>query len=154
MGFANILDEIGGFGRFQMIHVTLLSIPGLLMASQNLLNNFTAGTPGHHCNIPNRTSLAFGQNISASDLSDQEVLQAFIPVAVGSGLSKCTRYTKAQWHLVKGNVSGTWTRTNVTDAETETCQDGWIYDKTEFQATIVSEVCGKAYMAGNPGKCV
>ncbi|XP_048851053.1 solute carrier family 22 member 6 [Brienomyrus brachyistius] len=139
MGFADILDEIGGFGRFQMIHVALLSIPGLLMASQNLLNNFTAGTPGHHCKIPNRTSLALGQNISASDLSDKEVLQAFIPVAEGSGLSKCTRYTEAQWHLVRGNVSGTWTRTNVTDAETETCQDGWIYDKTEFQATIVSE---------------
>ncbi|KPP56761.1 hypothetical protein Z043_125588, partial [Scleropages formosus] len=113
MGFADVLDQVGGFGRFQFIHVALLSIPGLLMASQNLLNNFTAGMPGHRCSVPNRTSLALSHNVSLSELSDARILQAFIPTADGSRLSKCRRYTEAQWHLVGTNVS------NVTEADTE-----------------------------------
>ncbi|KAG7484963.1 hypothetical protein MATL_G00055740 [Megalops atlanticus] len=139
MGFADILDEIGGFGRFQMIHVTLLSIPGLLMASQNLLNNFTAGTPGHHCTIPNGTSLAVSYNASALGLDDREMLRAFIPMDAGSKLAKCTRFTEAQWHLLRTNVNVTGMPANLTDTETEPCQDGWTYDRTEFLATIVSE---------------
>uniref|UniRef100_A0A8C9SB52 Solute carrier family 22 member 6 n=1 Tax=Scleropages formosus TaxID=113540 RepID=A0A8C9SB52_SCLFO len=134
MGFADVLDQVGGFGRFQFIHVALLSIPGLLMASQNLLNNFTAGMPGHRCSVPNRTSLALSHNVSLSELSDAQILQAFIPTADGSRLSKCRRYTEAQWHLVGTNVS------NVTEADTETCPDGWTYEKTEFLKTIVTEV--------------
>ncbi|KAJ8405774.1 hypothetical protein AAFF_G00312110 [Aldrovandia affinis] len=139
MGFAELLDEVGGFGRFQMIHITLLSIPGLLMASQNLLNNFTAGTPGHHCNIPNGTSRALDQNISVLEVGNREILRAFIPTADGSKLEKCTRFTKAQWHLVMTNTSVISTLANFTNAETETCQDGWTYEKTEFLSTIVSE---------------
>uniref|UniRef100_A0AAY5KCY6 Solute carrier family 22 member 6 n=1 Tax=Esox lucius TaxID=8010 RepID=A0AAY5KCY6_ESOLU len=73
MGFADLLNEVGGFGRFQLIHVTLLSIPGLLMASQNLLNNFTAGMPGHHCTIPNRTSIASSHNFSLSEVDDSNI---------------------------------------------------------------------------------
>uniref|UniRef100_A0A8C9WRX8 Solute carrier family 22 member 6 n=1 Tax=Scleropages formosus TaxID=113540 RepID=A0A8C9WRX8_SCLFO len=111
MGFADVLDQVGGFGRFQFIHVALLSIPGLLMASQNLLNNFTAGMPGHRCSVPNRTSLALSHNVSLSELSDAQILQAFIPTADG----------------------------NVTEADTETCPDGWTYEKTEFLKTIVTE---------------
>uniref|UniRef100_A0AAY4B685 Solute carrier family 22 member 6 n=1 Tax=Denticeps clupeoides TaxID=299321 RepID=A0AAY4B685_9TELE len=95
MGFADILNDVGGFGRFQFIHVTLLSIPGLLMASQNLLNNFTAGMPGHHCKVPNMTSLAEARNVSTE-----------------SGLPANS---------------------------TEPCYDGWTYESTEFQSTIVSE---------------
>ncbi|KAI1902634.1 hypothetical protein AGOR_G00017970 [Albula goreensis] len=139
MGFSDLLDEVGGFGRFQMIHVTLLSIPGLLMASQNLLNNFTAGIPGHHCHIPNGTSRALEQNISVLQVGDQEILQAFIPIEDGPKLAKCTRFTEPQWHLATTNMSVISMHANFTDAETETCQDGWTYDRTEFLATIVSE---------------
>uniref|UniRef100_A0A8C9V8D4 Solute carrier family 22 member 6-like n=1 Tax=Scleropages formosus TaxID=113540 RepID=A0A8C9V8D4_SCLFO len=137
MGFADTLDERGGFGRFQFIHVALLSIPGLLMASQNLLNNFTAGMPGHRCSVPNRTSLALSHNVSLSELSDARILQAFIPTADGSRLSKCRRYTEAQWHLVETDVS------NVTEADTETCPDGWTYEKTEFLNAVVTEARGE-----------
>ncbi|KAJ8348267.1 hypothetical protein SKAU_G00268560 [Synaphobranchus kaupii] len=141
MGFSDILEEIGGFGRFQLIHVILLSIPGLLMASQNLLNNFTAGIPEHHCYIPNGTSRAMDQNFSVLDVGSREILRAYIPIEGGSKLSKCTRFTEAQWHLVMANMSviSTHVNNNFTDAETETCHDGWTYDRTEFQATIVTE---------------
>uniref|UniRef100_A0A8B9J4M4 Solute carrier family 22 member 6 n=1 Tax=Astyanax mexicanus TaxID=7994 RepID=A0A8B9J4M4_ASTMX len=134
MGFADLLNDVGGFGRFQWIHVALLSIPSLLMASQNLLNNFTAGVPGHYCKIPNITALAETQNLS--EPSSAEILPAFIPLE-GSKLSRCSRYTTAQWHLLHQNASHA--ESNTTDAETETCQDGWTYERTEFISTIVSE---------------
>ncbi|XP_026089965.1 solute carrier family 22 member 6-A [Carassius auratus] len=127
MGFADLLDEVGGFGRFQMIHVTLLSIPGLLMASQNLLNNFTAGVPEHHCRIPNSTA---SQNQSTAAL-----LRAFIPLDSSLSPSRCSRYTDAQWHLITDQS----THTNASDLQTEACAEGWTYDKTQFISTIVSE---------------
>ncbi|KAL2095203.1 hypothetical protein ACEWY4_009922 [Coilia grayii] len=136
MGFSDILDEIGGFGRFQWIHVTLLSIPGLLMASQNLLNNFTAGIPGHHCAIPNITQRANDQNITVEQLGTDQLLRAFIPQDKSSSkFTKCTRYVEPQWHLAGTNMTGA----NITDLETESCQDGWTYEKKEFISTIVSE---------------
>jgi len=128
MGFADLLDEVGGFGRFQLIHVMLLSIPGLLMACQNLLNNFTAGVPEHHCRIPNITA--------ALNESTSSVLRAFIPLDSSLTLSKCTRYTETQWHLITDKLS----HRNVTELLTESCADGWTYDKTEFSSSIVSEV--------------
>ena len=134
MGFSDILDEIGGFGRFQWIHVTLLSIPGLLM--QNLLNNFAGGIPGHHCTIPNISNRTNDQNITAEQLSTDQLLRAFIPVDKRSSkFTKCTRYVEPQWHLAGVNITGT----NFTEPETETCLDGWTW-KTEFISTIVSEV--------------
>ncbi|KAJ3589189.1 hypothetical protein NHX12_010036 [Muraenolepis orangiensis] len=70
---------VGGFGRFQWIHVTLLSLPGLLMASQNLLNNFTAG------------------------VEEKQLLRVFIPLdASGTSLDKCRRTSRRRraWDLV------------------------------------------------------
>uniref|UniRef100_A0A8C1WWM0 Solute carrier family 22 member 6 n=1 Tax=Cyprinus carpio TaxID=7962 RepID=A0A8C1WWM0_CYPCA len=128
MGFADLLDEVGGFGRFQMIHVTLLSIPGLLMASQNLLNNFTAGVPEHHCRIPNITA--------ALNESTAALLRAFIPLDSSLTPSRCSRYTDAQWHLITDRPS----HTNASELQTEACAEGWTYDKTEFISSIVSEV--------------
>ncbi|XP_053505506.1 solute carrier family 22 member 6 [Ictalurus furcatus] len=134
MGFADLLDEIGGLGRFQLIHIMLLSIPGLLMASQNLLNNFTAGIPAHHCTIPNLTSAL---NLSMSEEDEISLLRAFIPEAE-SQLSKCSRYLQPQWHLVERNHSHSG-NVNLTEMETESCVDGWTYKRTEFISTIVSE---------------
>lgn len=133
MGFADLLDEVGGLGRFQLIHITLLSIPGLLMASQNLLNNFTAGIPAHHCSVPNMTS-AF--NLSVPEEDEESLLRAFIPEDE-SQLSKCSRFVQPQWHLITANHTHTG---NLTGMETESCVDGWTYKRTEFISTIVSEV--------------
>ncbi|XP_076843100.1 solute carrier family 22 member 6 isoform X2 [Brachyhypopomus gauderio] len=159
MGFTDLLNEAGGFGRFQMIHVALLSIPGLLMASQNLLNNFTAGVPRHYCNIPNITALAAATNTSVAEHSADSLLPAFIPLE-NSALSKCTRYVHVQWHLLGGNTSHNEEHTNLTELQTTTCVEGWTYEKTDFLSTIVTEwdlvcnlrplkqLCQTIYMGG------
>uniref|UniRef100_A0A3Q4NB04 Solute carrier family 22 member 6 n=1 Tax=Neolamprologus brichardi TaxID=32507 RepID=A0A3Q4NB04_NEOBR len=77
MGFAELLDEVGGFGRYQWIHVTLISLPGLLMASQNLLNNFVSGVPTHYCSIPANHSLSNLSHLHQVD--EKQLLKIFIP---------------------------------------------------------------------------
>uniref|UniRef100_A0A8C5BUS8 Solute carrier family 22 member 6 n=1 Tax=Gadus morhua TaxID=8049 RepID=A0A8C5BUS8_GADMO len=115
MGFVDLLDQIGGFGRFQWLHVTLISLPGLLMASQNLLNNFVAGMPAHHC------TPSANHNI-------------YIVIC---GVMRC-RYVTPQWHQLLMN--STAPPADLTSAvETEACLDGWTFDQSEFDSTIVTE---------------
>ncbi|XP_070839904.1 solute carrier family 22 member 6 isoform X1 [Chaetodon trifascialis] len=132
MGFADLLDEVGGFGRYQWLHVTLISFSGLLMASQNLLNNFISGTPAHHCNLPTNHSL---YNLSHLQVDEKQLLRAFIPLdSSGNKLDRCRRYVEPQWQLLTANNSG-----NVSQLQTEGCVDGWTFDRSEFLATTVSE---------------
>uniref|UniRef100_A0A8D3BKJ2 Solute carrier family 22 member 6 n=1 Tax=Scophthalmus maximus TaxID=52904 RepID=A0A8D3BKJ2_SCOMX len=82
MGFTDLLDEVGGFGRYQWLHVTLISLPGLFMASQNLLNNFVSGIPTHHSRLKGvigltggsrRTSLSY--LLAANSSANMSLLQ-------------------------------------------------------------------------------
>ncbi|XP_037605648.1 solute carrier family 22 member 6 isoform X2 [Sebastes umbrosus] len=132
MGFGELLEEVGGFGRYQWLHVALISIPGLMMASQNLLNNFVSGIPAHHCSLPANHSL---YNLSHYQVDEKQLLKAFIPLdSSGTRLDRCRRYVEPQWQLLAANSSA-----NVSQIQTEACLDGWTFDKSEFLATTVSE---------------
>ncbi|KAM9846556.1 solute carrier family 22 member 6 [Aulostomus maculatus] len=132
MGFADLLDQVGGFGRYQWLHVTLISLPGLLMASQNLLNNFVSGIPAHHCSLPANQSI---YNLSGHQVEEKQLLKAFIPLdSSGNRLDRCRRYVTPQWQLLTANTSA-----NVSHLPTEGCVNGWTFDRSEFLATTVSE---------------
>lgn len=132
MGFADLLEEVGGFGRYQWLHVTLISLPGLMMASQNLLNNFVSGIPAHHCSLPANQSL---YNLSQYQVDEKQLLKAFIPPdSSGNRLDRCRRYVEPQWQMLAANISA-----NVSQLQTEGCVDGWTFDRSEFHATTVSE---------------
>ncbi|XP_040907643.1 solute carrier family 22 member 6 isoform X2 [Toxotes jaculatrix] len=134
MGFADLLDEVGGFGRYQWLHVTLISLPGLMMASQNLLNNFVSGVPAHHCSLPANHSLSL-YNQSHYQVDEKQLLKAFIPLdSSGNRLDRCRRYVTPQWQLLAANSSA-----NTSHLQTEECVDGWTFDRSEFLATTVSE---------------
>ncbi|KAK5858078.1 hypothetical protein PBY51_002249 [Eleginops maclovinus] len=139
MGFAELLEEAGGFGRYQWLHVTLISLPGLMMASQNLLNNFVSGSPAHHCSLPANYSSQY--NLSHYQVDEKQLLRAFIPMdSSGSRLDRCRRYMEPQWQLLASNSSA-----NISQIPTEGCLDGWAFDRSEFLSTTVSEwdlVCG------------
>ncbi|XP_077143823.1 solute carrier family 22 member 6-A-like [Ranitomeya variabilis] len=147
MGFADLLEKIGGMGRFQFTQVTLLCIPILLMASHNLLQNFTAAIPDHWCKI-NDTG------ILNSSKDGWEIL--FSPVDEEERPAPCLEFVEIQWRPVGSNI----TFHNKTDAETRSCTKGWEYDREEFTSTIITEwdlVCGykkrrqlaqSLYMAG------
>lgn len=133
MGFGDLLEEVGGFGRYQWLHVTLISFPGLMMASQNLLNNFVSGMPAHHCSLPTNHSL---HNLSLFyQVEEQQLLRVFIPPdSSGSRLDRCRRYVEPQWQLLAANTSA-----NISQLPTEACLDGWTFDRSEFLSTTVSE---------------
>ncbi|XP_028322199.1 solute carrier family 22 member 6 [Gouania willdenowi] len=132
MGFSELLDEVGGFGRYQWIHVILISLPGLIMAAQNLMNNFVSGTPVHHCNLPANQSLT---NLSQLHQVDEEqILKVFIPMdPSGTRLDRCQRYVQPQWQLLTNSSA------NISDMTTEGCLDGWMFNQSEFISTTVSE---------------
>lgn len=133
MAFAELLDRLGGMGRFQVLYVASLAVPLLMLASHNLLQNFTAGIPDHRCQVhfpANETRLVNG--------SQEEVLQAFIPMDGQQKLDKCRRFVTVQWQLLEANR----TSANETEVATEPCLDGWSYSKELFSHTIVTEVSG------------
>ncbi|XP_034632513.1 solute carrier family 22 member 6-A-like isoform X1 [Trachemys scripta elegans] len=134
MSFAELLDSIGGMGRFQIIHVALLVIPVLMTASHNLLQNFSAAVPGHHCQIHVTANSTGGTNMTQR-LSTKDLLRISIPMDGDWEPEKCRRFITTQWQLLNPNA----TIANETEMETEPCTDGWTYDKSIFTNTIIME---------------
>lgn len=129
MTFVELLARLGGMGRFQVTYVAALAVPLLMLASHNLLQNFTAGVPEHHCR-PRPVA-----NESTGDIP----LLVSIPSDGHHRPQRCRRYVEPQWHLleVNGTVNGT-----ANGAATEPCRDGWTYRDGVFAHTIVTEVRG------------
>ncbi|XP_068117211.1 solute carrier family 22 member 20-like [Hyperolius riggenbachi] len=121
MGFNDLLQTVGGMGRFQVLNTLMLLSPITFLACHNFLQNFTAAIPAHRCRIPGE------DNASATyNLSD---MAAFIPVDDIKSKS-CMRYNTIKISL----------KTNVTsELNTESCEDGWVYDHSDFSSTIITE---------------
>uniref|UniRef100_A0A3B3ZHS1 Solute carrier family 22 member 6 n=1 Tax=Periophthalmus magnuspinnatus TaxID=409849 RepID=A0A3B3ZHS1_9GOBI len=112
--------QVGGFGRYQWIHVTLLSLPGLFMPLQPPCQL----KPAEH--LTGRTNL---QVLSSSS----PLVGAHTCVYAPVWYFFC-RYVVPQWHLLTTNTS-----LNSSEAETEGCVEGWTFQRSEFIATTVSE---------------
>uniref|UniRef100_A0A8C4WB85 Major facilitator superfamily (MFS) profile domain-containing protein n=1 Tax=Gopherus evgoodei TaxID=1825980 RepID=A0A8C4WB85_9SAUR len=134
MSFAELLDHVGGMGRFQIIYVILLAIPVFMMASHNLLQNFTAATSEHHCHVHINISNTPDTNLTGK-LAAKDLLRVSIPMDSKLQPEKCHRFVTMQWQLLDSNA----TITNLTKLETEPCADGWVYDKSIFTSTIITE---------------
>lgn len=135
MAFGDLLEQVGSTGRFQILHVTLLCIPVLMMASHNLLQNFVADVPPHYCSAHS--------NVSQSQLSPEEMLRITVPLDHKGRPHMCQRYAAPQWHLLAEN--GTFNPGNPgntedgLDADFQECTDGWSYNMTEMSSTIISD---------------
>nr|XP_054296762.1 LOW QUALITY PROTEIN: solute carrier family 22 member 20-like [Pongo pygmaeus] len=125
MAFTDLLDALGGMGRFQLIHMALLLLPCGLLACHNFLQNFTAAVSPHHCRGP-------ANHAEASTNDSGAWLRATIPLDQLGAPEPCRRFTKPQWALLSPNSS-------VPGAATEGCKDGWVYNRSVFPSTIVME---------------
>ncbi|XP_057281356.1 solute carrier family 22 member 6-A-like [Pezoporus wallicus] len=126
MPFGAVLAQVGGLGRFQVLQTTLLVVPILLMASHNLLQNFTAAVPPHRCRLAgafNTTPWAPGATWDLSNGTRWGGNGTF-----EATLGSCLRYVASS----SGNGSAGPRRT-------EPCGDGWEYDRSTYVATIVTE---------------
>ncbi|XP_048362926.1 solute carrier family 22 member 6-A-like [Sphaerodactylus townsendi] len=129
MSFTELLEQVGGMGRFQIINMLLLAISVLMMASHNLLQNFTAATPEHHC-LVHHNAIQETQNLTYEDL-----IKVSIPMNEKQQREECLRFANLQWWLLNPNA----TKVNRTEIKTEMCTDGWTYDRSIFPNTIVTE---------------
>uniref|UniRef100_A0A3Q3X8N8 Solute carrier family 22 member 6 n=1 Tax=Mola mola TaxID=94237 RepID=A0A3Q3X8N8_MOLML len=127
MAFGDLLDLVGGTGRFQIMHVTFLSIPVMMMASHNLLQNFVASVPHHYCSEHTNTT--------QSALSPEEKLLITVPLDEAGKPKRCQRYAAPQWDLLDKNGTSMYGE----QVELQECTDGWSYNMTERSSTIISE---------------
>uniref|UniRef100_A0A8C3F6G9 Major facilitator superfamily (MFS) profile domain-containing protein n=1 Tax=Chrysemys picta bellii TaxID=8478 RepID=A0A8C3F6G9_CHRPI len=134
MSFAELLDHVGGMGRFQIIYAILLAIPVFMLASHNLLQNFIAATSEHHCQVHININNTPYTNLTGK-LAAKDLLRVSIPMDSNQQPEKCHRFVTTQWQLLDSNA----TVTNLTELETEPCADGWVYDKSIFTSTIITE---------------
>lgn len=134
MKFENILADINGFGRFQIMIIVINFIGRFTLPCHFMLNNFIAAVPDHHCDFSSLDDGGLFMN-----LSHAERLVVSIPVQEDGTPSSCYMFAEPQYHLLL-NLS------NITDGPTVPCQNGWVYDNTTFKSTLTSQwdlVCDK-----------
>lgn len=133
MAFPELLDRVGGLGRFQLFQTVALVTPILWVTTQNMLENFSAAVPHHRCWVPlldNSTS----QASLPGGLGPDVLLAVSIPPGPDQQPHQCLRFRQPKWQLIDPNA----TATNWSDADTEPCKDGWVYDHSTFRSTIVT----------------
>ncbi|XP_018409790.1 PREDICTED: solute carrier family 22 member 20-like [Nanorana parkeri] len=125
MAFNDILVSIGGVGCFQILHTILLLVPVALLSCHNLLQNFTGAVPDHHCKLP--SSRVWNSQ------DETQLFDFYIPLDKDRKPQRC-----AQYQIVKGFLPNA-TEHQWEKKSTESCRDGWTYDRSVFSSTIVTE---------------
>ncbi|XP_061660445.1 solute carrier family 22 member 6-like isoform X2 [Syngnathoides biaculeatus] len=130
MAFGDLLEQVGSTGRFQVLHVTLLCVPMLMIASHNLLQNFVAAVPPHYCRAD--------PNISQTQFSQRDILTVTVPLDQTGKHQSCRRYVIPQWHLLDKNGTLKQEEQDV-NVSLQGCLDGWAYNLTGMTTTIIAE---------------
>lgn len=150
MGFEELLDEVGGFGSFQLRNVALMALPRVLLPLHFLLPIFLAAVPAHHCVLPS----------TPDNFSHQDAwLETHLPREPDGMFSSCFRFAHPQ--ALPNTMLGREAQSpGELEGEPSTvpCSQGWEYDRSEFSSTIATEVlkprgqgtceCGSWYYLG------
>ncbi|XP_048862629.1 solute carrier family 22 member 7-like isoform X4 [Brienomyrus brachyistius] len=127
MKFENLLVEINGFGKYQILIFLLLVIPRFTLPFHFLLNIFIAAVPSHHCDIH-----VLDDGEVFENLTQEQRMIVSIPAEEDGSLGSCQMFPQPQFHLLHG-VS------NTTAEPAVPCQNGWVYDTSTFASTIATE---------------
>ncbi|XP_077193005.1 solute carrier family 22 member 7-like isoform X2 [Paroedura picta] len=133
MKFEELLLEVGGFGKYQMLVYLMLCLPRLVIPMHFLLHNFISASPSHHCIIPNFTGI--------SNLSQDKIFLTRLPRAPDGALSSCKMFSSPQYQL---RVNSSQDMDNTSSIQS--CQQGWVYDHSQYVSTTATEwdlVCEK-----------
>nr|XP_020652580.1 solute carrier family 22 member 7-like [Pogona vitticeps] len=133
MRFEELLEEVDGFGKYQVLMLFMLCVPRLIIPMHFLLHNFISASPSHHCAIPALPGI--------SNISQDEVVHGSLPREQDGMLSPCKMFSWPHFHL-RGNSSGDMGNAS----SIQNCQNGWVYDHSQFASTTATEwdlVCEK-----------
>ncbi|XP_032718012.1 solute carrier family 22 member 7 isoform X1 [Lontra canadensis] len=131
MRFEELLEQVGGFGPFQLCNVALLALPRVLLPMHFLLPVFLTAIPAHRCALP---------GVPANFSHQDAWLEAHLPREPDGTLSSCLYFTHSQalpnttfWGVDQspGQLEG--------EPSTAPCPQGWDYDRSEFASTIATE---------------
>lgn len=128
MKFENILEEINGFGPFQISIIILLFVPRIVLPCHFLLNNFIAGLPPHYCDINKLDDGGLFRN-----LTWEQRLTVSVPMRGDGNPKSCEMFAKPQFQLLANS-------SNSADLPTVGCQSGWVFDNSTFTSTLATEV--------------
>nr|XP_054933898.1 organic cation transporter 1-like [Dermacentor andersoni] len=142
MDLDELLPEIGAFGPYQKWIYFLLCIPATLPSVFTLFNSiFVSATPRHWCRVPEMEALreAFPPAL---------LVELSIPRRAGRGFESCRMYDLNYTALVHRVLDeGTLPQPNES-WPTRACDDGWVYDATYYDDTLVTQmnvVCDDAW---------
>ncbi|XP_012900127.1 solute carrier family 22 member 12 isoform X2 [Mustela putorius furo] len=134
MAFSELLDQVGGLGRFQVLQMVALVVPIVWLTTQSMLENFSAAVPNHRCWVPLLDNSTAQASVPGA-LGPKDLLTISIPPGPNHEPHQCRRFRQPQWQLLDPNA----TATNWSQVATEPCVDGWVYDRSTFTSTIVAK---------------
>uniref|UniRef100_A0A3Q0RQ89 Solute carrier family 22 member 7a n=1 Tax=Amphilophus citrinellus TaxID=61819 RepID=A0A3Q0RQ89_AMPCI len=123
MRFEEILDDVGGFSKFQFLVLLILCLPRAILPLHFLLHNFISAIPPHRCALQSTE-----ENDKGTWDSNPEALALRIPYQADGSFSSCRVYSPVPaFNFSQGNQS-------------TPCPHGWIYDQSQFISTTATEL--------------
>ncbi|XP_045198044.2 organic cation transporter protein-like [Mercenaria mercenaria] len=130
MKFDEVLSDIGEFGTYQRRLYVLVCLPTINCGIFMLISVFLVGNPAHRCAIPGYINDTYAAK--NGDHAHLVLINRTIPT-LGSG----DDMNYDQCHLL--NASNYDNDNRPVNASKYACKN-WVYDKTDFEETLVSEL--------------